>query len=138
MEIATRQFGTIQYTKQSVLYFPKGLIGFEELQKFILFDNAEYEPFRWLIAIETQDLALPILNPFLIFPEYARNLPENLVERIFAPEEFVDVYVVVTLKGEGGKVTLNLRSPIIIDHRSKMGEQIILAEDHLSVAEPIL
>ncbi len=137
MKIVTKQFGELEFTEDLLIHFEKGIIGFENCHRFLIIDDEDYEPFRWLISVEEKEIGFPVLNPFLVVPEFGKELPNSLVERIFSSDELVDIFCVVTLNGEGGKVTINLKSPIIIDYDSKTGEQLILTSDELSVAKPI-
>ncbi len=137
MKINTRQFGDLEFTEDLVITFPKGIIGFEDTTRFLIVHDEEYEPFRWLISIDDKEIGFPILNPFLVQPEYGKELPRSYVKRILSSEENWDIFCVVTLKGEGGKVTINLKSPIVVNYQEKSGEQLILTSEELQVAKPI-
>ncbi len=137
MKVVTKQFGEIEVSENLIVAFRKGLIGFEECHRFVIVDDADYEPFRWLISIDSKEIGFPVLNPFLVAPEFGKELPGNLVKQLFTSDDLIDVFCVVTLNGEDGKVTINLKSPIIIDYNQKVGEQIILLSDELPVALPI-
>jgi len=137
MKVATRQFGELEFTEDLIVHFPKGMIGFEDCHQFIIINDEEYEPFRWLISVDMKEIGFPVLNPFLVAPDYGKELPDHLVEKLFSSDELMDLFCVVTLKGEGGKVTINLKSPIVIDYQKKEGEQIILPSDDLPIALPI-
>ncbi len=137
MKIVTKQFGELEFSEDLLIRFEKGIIGFEDCHRFLIIDDEDYEPFRWLISVDEKEIGFPVLNPFLVVPEFGKELPNALVERIFSSNELVDIFCVVTLNGEGGKVTINLKSPIVIDYNTKTGEQLILTSDELSVAKPI-
>ncbi|RMG63067.1 MAG: hypothetical protein D6715_11685 [Calditrichaeota bacterium] len=137
MKIRTRQFGEIEFDEDKVIHFPKGIIGFEDCRRFLVVHDEDYEPFRWLIAVDRQEIGFPVLNPFLAVEDYAQELPNSLVERLFAADELMDLFCVVTLKGEGGRVTINLKSPIVIDYQQKQGEQMVLPSESLPISHPI-
>ncbi len=137
MKVETQQFGELEFTEELIVRFPKGIIGFEEARNFIIINHEDYEPFRWLISVDQKELGFPLLNPFLVKPDYGKDLPDQLVERLFSSEEALDIFCVVTIKGEDGKVTINLKSPIIVDYQTKTGEQIILPSDDIPIALPI-
>ncbi len=137
MKVETQQFGELEFTEELIVRFPKGLIGFEDARNFIIINHEDYEPFRWLISVDQKELGFPLLNPFLVEPNYGKDLPNALVERLFSADEAMDIFCVVTIKGEGGKVTINLKSPIIVDYQTKTGEQIILPSDDIPIAMPI-
>ncbi len=137
MKVETQQFGELEFTEELIVRFPKGIIGFEEARNFIIINHEDYEPFRWLISVDQKELGFPLLNPFLVKPDYGKDLPDQLVERLFSSDEALDIFCVVTIKGEDGKVTINLKSPIIVDYQTKTGEQIILPSDDIPIALPI-
>lgn len=137
MKIVTKQFGEIQYSEDKLIHFPKGVIAFENCKRYLIINDEDYEPFRWLIAVDEKEIGFPLLNPFLVAPEYGKELPDSLVKKLFSSHELYDIFCVVTLNGEGGHVTINLKSPIIVDYQRKSGDQIILAADDLPVAKPI-
>lgn len=137
MKIATRQFGELEFSEDMLIHFPKGMIGFEKCRRFLIVNDEDYEPFRWLIAVDEEEIGFPVLNPFLVTQNYDKELPHRLVKRLLNHDQAIDMFCVVTLNGEGGKVTINLKSPIVIDYDEKRGEQLILSSDDVPVAHPI-
>lgn len=137
MKVVTSQFGEVEYDLDQIIRFSNGLIGFESCQKFIIIKDEEYEPFCWLVAAGDKDVSFPLINPFLTVPDYGKELPKGLVKRVLSAEEDVDLYCIVTLRGANGGVTINLRSPIVIDNQEKTGEQKILASEAIPVAHPL-
>ncbi len=137
MKIATRQFGELEFSEDMLIHFPKGMIGFEKCRRFLIVNDEDYEPFRWLIAVDEEEIGFPVLNPFLVTQNYDKELPHRLVKRLLNRDQAIDLFCVVTLNGEGGKVTINLKSPIVIDYDEKRGEQLILSSDDVPVAHPI-
>jgi flagellar assembly factor FliW len=137
MKVVTLQFGELEVMEEQIIRFPKGIIGFEDCHEFVIIDDEEYEPFRWLISLDKEEFGFPILDPFLVKPDYLKEFPASIARELEAEDTVMDVFCVVTLKGEGGKVTLNLKGPIIIDYLKGEGRQIILPSEDLSVSYPI-
>ncbi|MGG7153311.1 flagellar assembly protein FliW, partial [Clostridium neonatale] len=50
--------GPIEYEEKDILTFNKGILGFEELRKFILIDLKEYEPFKLFHSLEDDEVGL--------------------------------------------------------------------------------
>jgi len=138
MRVVTGQFGEIEFSEESVIYFPKGTIGFEECRQFLVVEDEAYKPFKGLMSIDERQVSFPVLDPFMVDTEFGKLLPPALIERLFSSDEKIDVYCIVNLNGENNKMTINLKSPIIIDYQLKRGEQIVLDSDDLPVALPIL
>lgn len=137
MKIATSQFGEIEFSEDSLIYFPKGTIGFEGCRRFLLIENDSYQPFRGLMSVDKQQVGFPVLNPFIVNSDFGKKLPSGLLKRLLAADERIDIFCVVNLNREGGRATINLKSPIVIDHQRKRGEQIVLDSEELPVALPI-
>jgi flagellar assembly factor FliW len=138
MKIVTSQFGEIEFSEDSLIFFPRGTIGFEDCHRFLVVTNDAYKPFKGLLSIDRDKAGFPVLNPFMINADFGKELPSALLERLLLSDEEVDIFCVVNLNNDQGKVTINLKSPIIVDYRLKQGEQIILDTDNLPVAMPII
>ena len=59
MKWKNRQFGELEFDDEHVLTFPQGIIGFEDYRRFILINDEDSQPFRWLVSIEDEDLSFP-------------------------------------------------------------------------------
>ncbi len=137
MKVATQQFGELEVSEDKVIYFPNGIIGFEDCNNFVIVDDEDSEPFRWLVSLDKKEIGFPVLYPFLITEDYEQEFPSNIIKQLKSEDSVADVFCVVTLKGEGEKVTLNLKGPIIIDYVKREGKQIILTSDELPVSHPL-
>ena len=70
MKFTNRQFGELEFDDDHVVMFPGGLIGFERHRKFLIVDDVDSEPFRWLVSLEDGDLSFPLLDPGILLPGY--------------------------------------------------------------------
>ena len=68
MKFTNRQFGELEFDDDHVVTFPVGLIGFERHRKFLIVDDVDSEPFRWLVSLEDGDRASPFSIPGCSFP----------------------------------------------------------------------
>jgi flagellar assembly factor FliW len=129
MKCHNRQIGEIEYANDHVFTFAEGLFGFDQLRTFIVINDAEAEPFRWLVSVEDEDVCLPLLDPKFILPEY------ELLNRF---TEGATVAVVASLKEPIEESTVNLRSPLVFDAVARTGEQVILPDERFSVQQQFL
>jgi flagellar assembly factor FliW len=132
MKLNTPYLGEIEYKKEEIIIFEKGLYGFEEKQSFILvnLDDPEF-PFNWLQSIEDENLSFILTSPFLFVKDYEFNLADNITNGLeIAKPEDVLILSVVVLDEDLKKSTMNLQAPIIINRNTNKGRQIILEEDY--------
>jgi len=118
MKFHNRQFGELTYDETHVFRFPEGIIGFEHLRKFLVVDEEDAEPFRWLVSLEDSDLSFPLIHPMVVVPEYTVPCASGAT-----------IFVVAVLTEPVEESTVNLRAPIIIDHTKRMGRQVIHDND---------
>ncbi len=124
IEINTLQFGKLEVNSQNVFLFKDGILGFEDLRDFVLVNAEETAPFKWLISVESPEIGFPLISPWLIDLSYAPGKNLDLSKEV--------PMVVITLGDESGKMTANLKAPIILDVEEQLGSQIILPTDKYS------
>ena len=118
IKINTKQFGDLEIDKTSVFNFKDGLYGFENLHNFIIINEEETEPFKWLLSIDDPSIGFPILSPYFIDTEYT-------IIQDFDPQRYV-LFLIITLQDEQGNITANMKAPIVLDIVNLEGEQIII------------
>lgn len=128
MNLKTKNFGEIEIPAEKIIHFPKGLIAFEDTNKYIIIDNPDKDiPFSWLQSIDKPDLAFVIINPYIFKPDYEFYLPKHIIKELEIEKETdVAVYNIVVIPDNIKKMTANLMAPIIINAPQKLGQQIIL------------
>jgi flagellar assembly factor FliW len=127
MKWSNVQFGEFEFDEHHVVQFQNGIIGFEEMKKFIIVDDEASEPFRWLVSLEEPELSFPLLE---------LNQSDEILKKYFLQEN-VTLFAVASIKEDLGDSTVNLKSPIVIDHSQKNGRQILLDDDLLNVRTPL-
>lgn len=110
----------------NLVHLPGGLLGFEHLKSFALLTEPGEEPFSWLQVVNDSDLAFIVISPFLVLPEYQPDITQEDAEflGIESPDDAV-IYNIVTLR-PGGKATVNLKGPIVLNRYTLRGKQIVL------------
>lgn len=124
--IIESRLGRKEVDEEKIVHFPKGIIGFEHLRKFILLQFSESSPFLMLQSIEDPSLGLLVADPFSFIPEY--TLEVGAVEQaILQAKNHDELAVLVTVSippGEPDKTALNLLGPILINRVIKTGLQV--------------
>jgi flagellar assembly factor FliW len=126
MNVRSHRFGELEFDDKHVILFPRGIAGFEHLRRFLVVNDEDSEPFRWLVSLDDAEIALPVIEPDYIRPGYARELKEGNT-----------VLLVSILSDDPATSTVNLRSPIVIENETQMGRQVILDDDRLPVHCPL-
>lgn len=106
---------------------PLGLLGFEQLKDYLLVTNPGEEPFCWLQVKDKAALAFVVINPFLVAADYQPDLPQADIQflGIEDPDDAI-LLNIVTLHA-GGRATVNLKGPIVINRNTLNGKQVVLA-----------
>jgi flagellar assembly factor FliW len=138
MELITKYHGIRSYNDEDVVLFKKGLPGFKELKKFIIFPLESNEAFSILHSIEDIEVGLVLVSPFSIAADYEFKIPDTYIKEleIVKPEDVL-VLTTVTLSSSTENMTTNLKAPIIINIKEKLGEQLILDNDKYKIKEPL-
>lgn len=138
MKILTKYHGEKEYDEKDIITFDKGLPGFEDLKKFIIFPVEENEVFNILHSIEDPNIGLIVVSPFYVKDDYEIDISDNCIEELNIKEtEDVLVLNTVTISSNIKNITVNLQAPIIINIKDKKGEQIIIDKDKYPVKYPI-
>ncbi|MCR5829784.1 MAG: flagellar assembly protein FliW [Lachnospiraceae bacterium] len=130
MRINTRYFGTVDLADDKVIEFDGGLFGFEEYKRFALIFNNEAKErpaISWLQCVDEQALALPVMIPTIVKPDYNPVVEDEALETLGDwNEENISVLVTVTVPEDLTNMTTNLKAPIIINTDSMKGVQTVV------------
>lgn len=139
MKFISKIHGEIEYEEKNVVTFNKGLLGLDDLKKFILLDLEEYEPFKLFQSLENNEIAMIVTSPYEFFKDYEFELSEDTINNLkIESQEQVKVITTVTLNSDVEKITTNLQGPIIINTSNNSGEQIILDNPKYKVKSPLI
>lgn len=119
MKIITKQFGEIEFPDDLIITFQDGLIGFENLKKFI-FIKPENNIFYWLNSVERPEIAFPLFGLRLIDENYPQV-------------DNHEAFGIVILNADPLKITINLKAPVYINQDERTGYQQILDNDKYSL-----
>lgn len=112
--VHSTRFGTLEVEPESVLSFPRGLIGLGG-SRYALLTTDPDSPFSWLHSIEDPDLALPVTRPWAFFPDYEVVVSDGEAELLgLRGETPTDVWVTVRAAQRVEDFTVNLRAPILV------------------------
>ena len=143
MKVETKWFGTIEVGEEQILTFEKGIIGFEDWKKYTLIYDAEKgveeSSIFWLQAIDEPTLALPIMDPTLVYEGYDPIVEDEIINTLGDNIADATLLVVctVTVPEKLENMTINLKAPVIINMDTNKGVQLIADNDDYQVRYPI-
>jgi flagellar assembly factor FliW len=135
----SEKLGEISYEDSEVITFPEGLLGFPEKQRFIVVDHRTDSPFKWLQCVDDPSLAFLIINPVVVKPDYHIEIGREdlaLLENADPPE--IAIWTLVSLPlNQPEQSSTNLLGPLAINHKTRLGKQLVLDPGRYDVHFPI-
>jgi flagellar assembly factor FliW len=124
MEIHTTRFGPVDIHPNDVILFPSGILGLDDCQHWVLLADAQNEALGWLQSTTHGDVALAVVSPKRFVPDHhVRVAPQELAPLALGGAE--DTCVLAIVGRNDQSVTLNLKAPLVINLRRRLGRQVI-------------
>ena len=120
----TSRFGPIEVGEDRIIRFPVGLLGFPELNRYVLIDYKD-TPLKWLQSVDDPDVAFIVTDPKTVANEGTIRLGDDVV-RFLQIEREDDLAVLLMLRVDGDKVIANLNGPLAINSNRMLGVQAVL------------
>ena len=138
MKILTAHFGEVEIDESKILVFEEGLPGLDEEKKFALLSNEDSKPVGWLQSLDHREISLPVMDPFLVCPDYSFDISQDDADALEI-EEIKDVYIlnILVIPKNINAMTINLSAPVIINVVNGKSRQIILDDRKYRVRVPV-
>lgn len=138
MKFNSKVHGEISYTEEDKVKLNYSLLGFDGLKEFVLIDLKEYEPFKLFQSLENEEVGFIVISPFDFFEEYEFDISDEIIEELSIERiEEVLIITTVTLNSDPKKITTNLKGPILINTKNRLGKQIILDMNKYDIKHPL-
>lgn len=139
MQINTLRFGTIEIDKSEIIIVTEGIIGFPEIKRYVILDMGKDTPFKLFQAVDEPTVGFVIIDPILFKPDYKVKIRKEDLYSLSAENlnEIVTV-VIVTIPEDLYKMTANLRGPLLINLKSRLARQLVLADDTYNTRQLII
>jgi flagellar assembly factor FliW len=137
--INTTRFGHFSVNDEDVVRFPKGIPGFETHSEWAL-AGEEDNPIKWLQSLSDGDVALPVVTPDTVKMNYNARLPQGSIS-LLESESVEDLALLLVLSiplGAPWDMTANLRAPVVINHKKRLGCQVIAENEEYDLRTPVL
>lgn len=120
---------------------PTGLIGLSHLRRFDLTPATDAWPFVTLHALGDDELNFLAMEPHSVIPNYHLELNDDDAEALgLADSRDALIYNIVTVHPTPKNyVTANLIAPLVVNRRTLVGKQVILANsDRFTAKHPLI
>lgn len=138
MEIQSKHLGNQQVNSDTIISFPRGLPGFEDLTRFKLFYQEGSEIVYWLQAVDNEDIVFSVAHPAHFNINYNFLLTDE-EEQLLELTNIDDLVVLILLHKDdsetAGKPTIkgSIKSPLLINSAKRIGMQKILVTIEQSI-----
>lgn len=126
MQLDTTRFGPIEVDPNAVITFTQPILGFQDYRRFILLPGPS-SFLKWLQSTDSGSLAFILLDPKMVMPDYKISLSENdLIELAATKPDDLEVYTLVVVPQDPSRIRTNLKAPILLNLKHRLGKQAIL------------
>jgi flagellar assembly factor FliW len=129
LKIQTSRFGEIECNEADILSLAEGLIGFPELQRYVLLDHDTDSPFKWLQSLDDGAMAFVVISPLTFRPDYTVEVTEEEISSLqLTSAEDAVISVIVTIPMDPKKMSANLKAPLVFNLKNRLGKQLIVKD----------
>lgn len=121
------------------IHLKGNIIGFEELEDYVLQDTFGADsPFRLLKSLQS-DIAFVVVNPYHVVEEYTFDIEDDTLTALNLTDKDVDrVAVLCIARREKETVYANLRSPLLINTEKGLFLQVVLPNEGYPISAPLV
>jgi len=128
MQVFTTRFGPVEVQADDLIHFPEGLPGLEDCRHWVLLAEAERDAIAWLQSVDRADVALAVVSPRRFVPDFQMRVARRELDPL-ALDEVRAAQVLVVVSRTEGRLTLNLKAPIVVNLRRRLARQVIANGD---------
>ena len=132
MKVETRDFGAIEIDEKDVISFVSPIYGFDQYRKFVIINDISIgTDIMWLQSLDNKDVCFVVVSPFVVMEDYNPTISVDQVS-LLEPEsdEELSYASIAVIPKRLEDATVNLKSPIVINHKNKKAMQIILEDEY--------
>lgn len=127
MLIHTKDYDFVTVNDEDIIDFPEGVYAFENSKKFVVLNTNSKAGIMQLQCAQEQTPRFIILDPFLFLEDYAPIVPEETMKKLKASSlEDLSIFVIAVIPENVSAATVNLKSPVIIHFKERLGMQVML------------
>jgi len=129
LTVDTVRFGAIEVAENTVITLPRGLLGMEQLTRFVLLDGAG--PFQWLQSMDDPEACFVVIDSEQVVADYQITPSEDDLKVVMgeAGAAAMAALLIVTIPRESqDQITANLMAPLLFNTETRTGVQAVLPE----------
>ena len=124
MPMQTTRFGTVAAQNGDLIQFPLGLPGLAGSDRWLLLADADGGNVGWLQSAQCGEVALAVVDPCRFVPEYSLHVGRDDLGPLSGGASR-DMRVLAIVSQDEHGLTLNLKAPLVVDLRRRLGCQIV-------------
>lgn len=117
---------TLPVKNENMISMPLGLLGFEQVKKYVLLVTPEEAPFMWLQMLDAGNQGFVVVQPTAVLPGYAPDIAQADIDFLNI-QSSSDALILNIATVRNGQATVNLKGPIVINRHTLVGKQCIPA-----------
>lgn len=141
MDINTRDFGVVQVEQDAIYEFPEGIYGFEEDEKFAIFEKTfDDVSFLYMQSVKNLIPCFLVFEPWDLYPDYKPIVSKEDMSacEVESIEELIFL-VIATVPSHIENLSLNIKSPVVLNPKTMKARQVILLnQDYVVRYQPFL
>ncbi len=139
IKLTSTRFGELEIDDGDVISFPGGIPGFEDRHGWVLIGDPD-NAIMWMQSTEDGGLALPVTTPDAVKLGYNAQIPREALESIgdISDDDLAILIVVTIPQNRPWEMTANLKAPVVINRRLRLGMQAIALNDDYGFQVPVL
>ncbi len=127
MLLKTTRFGDVEVGDDTIITLTQPIIGFQEFRRFVLMDGPPGSGLKWLQSTDSPELAFLLVDPRQLIPDYTVDIGRHeLTELAVSGVSELEVYTLLVVPEDPAKVRTNLKAPVLINARHRLGKQTVL------------
>jgi len=124
-------------SKDAIIHFDEGLIGFSDCKDFVLMENESLAPFRLLQSLESPQVGFLVLEPTMLVNNYHEHIPRREWESLGVTGEIRPLAFVIVVVGSTPETsTGNFQAPLLI-FQPKMASLPLMSISPLAKHGPV-
>lgn len=135
MQVNTRDFGEITVDPNDIFEFPQGIYGFEDDKRFALFNRVfDDVPFLYMQSADNIIPCFLVFEPIDFCPDYEPSVSEEDLKAMGVKSaQELTFLAIANIPESIEDLSINLKSPIVLNPAKKQGHQVILQNPDYSI-----